>query len=73
MLLMAMATATIVVMENHELGRRNPKRKRDKLKRFLCDGAHMLKKCLKKFVLKEKPVGKTLVAEVSKEVCHRRE
>ncbi|MBA0653382.1 hypothetical protein Goklo_020565 [Gossypium klotzschianum] len=61
MLLMAMATTTIVVMKNHELGRRNPKKKRDKLKCFLCDGAHMLKKCLKKFVLKEKPVSKTLV------------
>ncbi|MBA0666489.1 hypothetical protein Goklo_002894 [Gossypium klotzschianum] len=38
------------------------KRKRDKLKCFLYDGPHILKKCLKKFALskKEKPVGKTL-------------
>ncbi|MFQ6649620.1 hypothetical protein Gotur_022951 [Gossypium turneri] len=60
-MLMAMATATIVVMGNYELGRRNPRGKRDKLKCFLCDGPHMLKKCPKKFVLKEKSVGKALV------------
>ncbi|MBA0665814.1 hypothetical protein Goklo_002289 [Gossypium klotzschianum] len=41
--------------------KKKPKRKRDKLKCFLCDGLYMLKKCLKKFVLKEKPVGKALV------------
>ncbi|MFQ6649623.1 hypothetical protein Gotur_022951 [Gossypium turneri] len=72
-MLMAMATATIVVMGNYELGRRNPRGKRDKLKCFLCDGPHMLKKCPKKFVLKEKSVGKALVLEVSEEVCHQRE
>ncbi|MBA0881532.1 hypothetical protein Goshw_029910, partial [Gossypium schwendimanii] len=33
----------------------------------------MLKKCLKKFMLKEKPVGKALVVKVYEEVCHRRE
>ncbi|MBA0660658.1 hypothetical protein Goklo_012642 [Gossypium klotzschianum] len=33
----------------------------DKLKSSLCNGPHMLKKCLKKFALKEKPVGKALV------------
>ncbi|MFQ6652884.1 hypothetical protein Gotur_024551 [Gossypium turneri] len=43
------------------VGKRKPKRKRDKLKCFLCDGPHMLKKCPKKFALKEKPVGKALV------------
>ncbi|MBA0754901.1 hypothetical protein Gogos_021709, partial [Gossypium gossypioides] len=43
------------------VGKKKPKRKKDKLKCFLCDGPHMLKKCLKKFALKEKPVGKALV------------
>ncbi|MFQ6645025.1 hypothetical protein Gotur_019196 [Gossypium turneri] len=43
------------------VGKKKPKRKRDKLKRFLCDGPHMLKKCPKKSALKEKPVGKALV------------
>ncbi|MFQ6630598.1 hypothetical protein Gotur_009813 [Gossypium turneri] len=43
------------------VGKRKPKRKRDKLKCFLCDGPHMLKKCPKKSALKEKPVGKALV------------
>ncbi|MBA0880435.1 hypothetical protein Goshw_011627 [Gossypium schwendimanii] len=43
------------------VGKKKPKKKRDKLKCFLCDGPHMLKKCLKKFALKEKPVGKALV------------
>ncbi|MFQ6631893.1 hypothetical protein Gotur_008430 [Gossypium turneri] len=52
------------------VGKRKPKRKRDKLKYFLCDGPHMLKKCLKKSALKEKQVGKALVAEVYEEVCH---
>ncbi|MFQ6649572.1 hypothetical protein Gotur_022308 [Gossypium turneri] len=42
-------------------GKKKPKRKRDKLKCFLCDGPYMLKKCPKKFALKEKPVGKALV------------
>ncbi|MBA0879106.1 hypothetical protein Goshw_015940, partial [Gossypium schwendimanii] len=43
------------------VGKKKPKRKRDKLKCFLYDGPHMLKKCLRKFTLKEKPVGKALV------------
>ncbi|MFQ6656481.1 hypothetical protein Gotur_026572 [Gossypium turneri] len=43
------------------VGKKKPKRKRDKLKCFLCDGPHMLKKCPKKFALKEKPVVKALV------------
>ncbi|MFQ6646711.1 hypothetical protein Gotur_020639 [Gossypium turneri] len=41
------------------------KRKRDKLKCLLCDDLHMLKKCPKKFVLKEKSVGKALVLSSS--------
>ncbi|MFQ6651858.1 hypothetical protein Gotur_024018 [Gossypium turneri] len=53
--------------------KKKPKRKRDKLKCFLCDGPYMLKKCPKKSTLKEKPVGKALVAEVSEKVCHRGE
>ncbi|MFQ6656485.1 hypothetical protein Gotur_026572, partial [Gossypium turneri] len=55
------------------VGKKKPKRKRDKLKCFLCDGPHMLKKCPKKFALKEKPVVKALVAEVSEEIYHRGE
>ncbi|MFQ6660868.1 hypothetical protein Gotur_029224 [Gossypium turneri] len=47
--------------EKPRVGKKKPKRKRDKLKCFLCDGPHMLKKCLKKFELKEKPVGKAFV------------
>ncbi|MFQ6630593.1 hypothetical protein Gotur_009813 [Gossypium turneri] len=47
------------------VGKRKPKRKRDKLKCFLCDGPHMLKKCPKKSALKEKPVGKALVVKMS--------
>ncbi|MFQ6670791.1 hypothetical protein Gotur_035563 [Gossypium turneri] len=43
------------------VGKKKLKRKRDKLKCFLCDGPHMLKKCLKKYVLKGKPVDKALV------------
>ncbi|MFQ6657272.1 hypothetical protein Gotur_027016 [Gossypium turneri] len=43
------------------VGKKKPKRKKDKLKCFLCDGPHMLKKCPRKFALKEKPVGKALV------------
>ncbi|MFQ6633598.1 hypothetical protein Gotur_011839, partial [Gossypium turneri] len=43
------------------VGKKKPKRKRDKLKCFLCDGPHLLKKCPKKSALKEKPVGKALV------------
>ncbi|MBA0667560.1 hypothetical protein Goklo_000629 [Gossypium klotzschianum] len=46
-------------------GKKKPKRKRDKLKYFLCDGPHMLKKCLKKSALKEKLVGKALVLSSS--------
>ncbi|MBA0875402.1 hypothetical protein Goshw_014918 [Gossypium schwendimanii] len=42
------------------VGKKKPKRKLDKLKCFLCDGPHMLKKCLKKFALKEKSLGKAL-------------
>ncbi|MBA0800983.1 hypothetical protein Gohar_011381 [Gossypium harknessii] len=44
------------------VGKKKPKRKMDKLKCFLCDGPHILKKCLKKFALskKEKSVGKAL-------------
>ncbi|MFQ6656409.1 hypothetical protein Gotur_026525 [Gossypium turneri] len=40
------------------VGKKKPKRKRDKLKYFLCNGPYMLKKCPRKFALKEKPVGK---------------
>ncbi|KAK8283959.1 hypothetical protein V6Z12_D08G128200 [Gossypium hirsutum] len=47
------------------VGKKKPKRKRDKLKCFLCDGPHMLKKCSKKSALKEKPVGKALVLGLS--------
>ncbi|MBA0755619.1 hypothetical protein Gogos_020390, partial [Gossypium gossypioides] len=43
------------------VGKKKPKRKMDKLKCFLCDGAHMLKKCSKKSALKKKLVGKALV------------
>ncbi|KAK5812360.1 hypothetical protein PVK06_027789 [Gossypium arboreum] len=39
------------------VGRKKPKRERDKLKCFLCDGPHMLKNCLKKFALKKKSVA----------------
>ncbi|MBA0780459.1 hypothetical protein Gotri_004555 [Gossypium trilobum] len=44
-----------------QVRKKKPKRKRDKLKCFLCDGPHMLKKCPKKSALKEKSVGKALV------------
>ncbi|MFQ6629153.1 hypothetical protein Gotur_008266 [Gossypium turneri] len=47
------------------VGKKKPKRKRDKLKCFLCVGPHMLKKCPKKFALKEKSVGKALVLGLS--------
>ncbi|MBA0829749.1 hypothetical protein Goarm_014332, partial [Gossypium armourianum] len=47
------------------VGKKKPKKKRDKLKCFLCDGPHMLKKCSKKSALKEKPVGKALVLGLS--------
>ncbi|MBA0877144.1 hypothetical protein Goshw_028154 [Gossypium schwendimanii] len=40
------------------VGKKKPKRKREKLKYFLCDGPHLLKKCLKKSTLKEKLMGK---------------
>ncbi|MBA0781128.1 hypothetical protein Gotri_002083, partial [Gossypium trilobum] len=43
------------------VGKKKSKRKRDKLKCFLCDSPHMLKKYLKKSVLKENLVGKALV------------
>ncbi|MBA0867221.1 hypothetical protein Goshw_028401 [Gossypium schwendimanii] len=42
------------------VGKKKPKRKRGKLKCFLSDSPYMLKKCLKKSALKEKPVGKAL-------------
>ncbi|MBA0637085.1 hypothetical protein Godav_024720 [Gossypium davidsonii] len=47
------------------VGKKKPKRKRDKLKCFFYDGPHMLKKCLKKFALKEKLIGKALVTGLS--------
>ncbi|MBA0755939.1 hypothetical protein Gogos_019918 [Gossypium gossypioides] len=45
------------------VGKKKPKRKRDKLKCFLCDGPHILKKYLKKSALskKQKLVGKALM------------
>ncbi|MBA0754846.1 hypothetical protein Gogos_022217 [Gossypium gossypioides] len=43
------------------VGKKKPKRKRDKLKCFLFDDPHILKKCLKKSAFKEKPVGKDFV------------
>ncbi|MBA0731524.1 hypothetical protein Golax_020328 [Gossypium laxum] len=52
------------------VGKKKPKRKRDKLKYFICDGPYMLKKCLKKSALKEKPVSKALVLGSSK--CPRK-
>ncbi|KAK8366681.1 hypothetical protein V6Z12_A02G135800 [Gossypium hirsutum] len=42
------------------VGKKKPKKKRDKLKCFLCDGPHMLKKCPMKSALRKKPVGKAL-------------
>ncbi|KAK8362732.1 hypothetical protein V6Z12_A03G120100 [Gossypium hirsutum] len=42
------------------VGKKKPKKRRDKLKCFLCDGPHMLKKCPMKSVLRKKPVGKAL-------------
>ncbi|MBA0871050.1 hypothetical protein Goshw_020653 [Gossypium schwendimanii] len=45
--------------------KKKPNRKRDKLKYFLCDGPHVLKKCSKKSALKEKPVSKALVLSSS--------
>ncbi|MBA0881530.1 hypothetical protein Goshw_029910 [Gossypium schwendimanii] len=51
--------------EKPRVGKKQPKRKRDKLKCFLCDCPYMLKKCLKKFMLKEKPVGKALCTRKS--------
>ncbi|MBA0753253.1 hypothetical protein Gogos_020608, partial [Gossypium gossypioides] len=44
------------------VGKKKPNKKNDKLKCFLCDGPHILKKCPKKSMLfkKEKLVGKTL-------------
>ncbi|MBA0874071.1 hypothetical protein Goshw_011132 [Gossypium schwendimanii] len=47
------------------VGKKKPKRKRDKLKCFLCEGPHMLKKCLKKSMFKEKLVVKALVLGLS--------
>ncbi|MBA0876219.1 hypothetical protein Goshw_020162 [Gossypium schwendimanii] len=48
-----------------QVGKKKPKRKRDKLKCFLCDGPHMLKKCPRKSALKEKLVDKALVLGLS--------
>ncbi|KAK5842760.1 hypothetical protein PVK06_005151 [Gossypium arboreum] len=45
--------------------KKKPKRKRDKLKFFLYDGSYMLKKCLKKSMLKKKPMGKALILDSS--------
>ncbi|KAH1031924.1 hypothetical protein J1N35_044098 [Gossypium stocksii] len=60
-----MTSVTMVVMENHELRRQNLTEKRDRLKCFLCDSPHMLKKSLKKFAFKEKLIGKALVLDSS--------
>ncbi|KAK5818380.1 hypothetical protein PVK06_023316 [Gossypium arboreum] len=42
------------------VGKKKPKRKKDKLKCFLCNGPHILKKCLIKSALRKKPVDKVL-------------
>ncbi|KAH1123191.1 hypothetical protein J1N35_006351 [Gossypium stocksii] len=42
------------------IGKKKPKRKRDKLKCFFCNGPHILKKFPKKSALKKNPVGKAL-------------
>ncbi|MFQ6657020.1 hypothetical protein Gotur_026873 [Gossypium turneri] len=44
------------------VGKKKPKRKRDKLKCFLYNDPHMLRKCPKKFTLskEKKPMGKAL-------------
>ncbi|KAK5824749.1 hypothetical protein PVK06_019533 [Gossypium arboreum] len=42
------------------VGKKKPKRKRDKLKCFLCDGPHILKKCPMKSALRKKLVSKAL-------------
>ncbi|KAK5811618.1 hypothetical protein PVK06_026969 [Gossypium arboreum] len=42
------------------VGKKKPKKKRDKLKCFLCDGPQMLKKCPMKSALRKKPMGKAL-------------
>ncbi|KAH1122431.1 hypothetical protein J1N35_005591 [Gossypium stocksii] len=47
------------------VGKKKPNRKRDKLKCFLCDGPHILKKWQKKSMLKEKPVGRALCPKKS--------
>ncbi|MBA0818524.1 hypothetical protein Gohar_003675 [Gossypium harknessii] len=56
-----------------QVGKKKAKKKRDKQKCFLYDSPHILKKCPKKSALKEKPMGKALVAEVSEKVCYQRE
>ncbi|KAK5843186.1 hypothetical protein PVK06_005630 [Gossypium arboreum] len=43
-----------------QVGKKKPKRKRDKLKCFLCDGPHMLKKCPIKCMLRKISVDKAL-------------
>ncbi|MBA0858736.1 hypothetical protein Goshw_030432 [Gossypium schwendimanii] len=47
------------------VGKKKPKRKRDKLKCFFYNGPHMLKKCPKKFTFKEKLIGKAMVIGLS--------
>ncbi|KAG8474384.1 hypothetical protein CXB51_034110 [Gossypium anomalum] len=42
------------------VGKKKLKKKKDKLKCFLCDGPHMLKKCMMKSALRKKPVDKAL-------------
>ncbi|MBA0846295.1 hypothetical protein Goarm_022562 [Gossypium armourianum] len=48
-----------------QVGKKKAKGKRDKQKCFFCDSPHILRKCPKKFALKEKPVGKALVLRSS--------
>ncbi|MBA0858738.1 hypothetical protein Goshw_030432, partial [Gossypium schwendimanii] len=47
------------------VGKKKPKRKRDKLKCFFYNGPHMLKKCPKKFTFKEKLIGKAMCTRKS--------
>ncbi|MBA0871163.1 hypothetical protein Goshw_021946, partial [Gossypium schwendimanii] len=59
--------------EKPRVGKKKPKRKRDKLKCFLCDDRHILKKCLNKFAFKEKLMGKALVLGLSVRVVEVKE
>ncbi|MBA0730623.1 hypothetical protein Golax_004563 [Gossypium laxum] len=59
--------------EKPRVRKKKPNRKRDKLKCFLCDGPYMLKKCLKKFALKEKSVGKALLRKCSRKFVIERD